>query len=546
LATSIAETSVTLEDVRIVIDSGLARRPRYDRGAGLTRLVTERASRSAVTQRAGRAARQGPGVAIRLWEEAATASLPEHDPPEILEADLSSLLLSSLLWGEPAPSRLPFLDPPPAVAIEEARKRLVRLGAMDGEGRVTEHGRAIAGLPLEPRLSHMLIDAKQRGFAEAAADVAVLLTERGLGGNDPDLDVRWRRWQSDRSPRAQAARNMAASWNRRLNLAADSVDEHDLGKALALAFPDRVSRRRDLTSGSYQSAGGRGFRLDPQSALARSEWLAVGEVAGRASGARILSAATIDERDILELFADLVETRHDGAFDPETGSVTPTRSRRLGSIRISSGPDSAPDQDAIETALLDGVREHGLDLLPWDERSRQLRFRTMFAHRFDPAIPALDDAVLIERADEWLAPLISGKRRLGDISPTAISTMLEQLLGYGAARELDRLAPVEFTSPAGSRHAIDYSAEAGPTVEVRAQALFGLSLHPSIANGAVPLVIAVTSPAGRPIQTTRDLPGFWAGSWRDVLKDMRGRYPKHLWPDEPAEALPTLRTKRSS
>jgi len=546
LATSIAETSVTLEDVRIVVDSGLARRPRYDRGAGLTRLVTERASRAAATQRSGRAARQGPGVAIRLWEEAATASLPEHDPPEILEADLSSLLLSSLLWGEPDPSRLPFLDPPPAVAIEEARKRLMRLGAIDGEGRVSEHGRAIAALPLEPRLAHMMIDAKQRGFARAAADIAVLLTERGLGGNDPDLEVRWRRWQSDRSPRAKAARHMAASWYRRLNLAAGTMDEHDLGKALALAFPDRVARRRDLTSGSFQSVGGRGFLLDPAAPLARSEWLAVGEVAGRASGARILSAATIDERDLLELFADLVETRHDGAFDPATGSVTPTRSRRLGSIRISSGPDPVPDQEAIEQALLDGVKEHGLDLLPWDERSRQLRFRARFAHRFDPAISPLDDTILLERANEWLAPLLAGKRRLGDISPAAIATKLEQLLGYDAARRLDRLAPAEFTSPADSCHAIDYSAEAGPTVEVRAQALFGLSLHPAIANGAVPLVIAVTSPAGRPIQTTRDLPGFWRGSWRDVLKDMRGRYPKHLWPDDPASALPTLRTKRSS
>jgi ATP-dependent helicase HrpB len=546
LATSIAETSVTLEDVRIVIDSGLARRPRYDRGAGLTRLITERASRAAVTQRAGRAARQGPGIAVRLWEEAATASLPEHDPPEILEADLSRLLLSSLLWGEPNPERLPFLDPPPAAAIEEARGRLVRLGAMDDEGRVTEHGRMIAGLPLEPRLAHMLIDAKSLGFGRAAADVAVLLTERGLGGNDPDLELRWRRWRSDRSPRAEAARNMAASWNRRLKSSEGGADEHDLGKALSLAFPDRVSRRRDPTGGSFQSVGGRGFRLDPSSPLARSEWLAIGEVAGHASGARILSAAMIDERDVLDLFGKLVETRHDGAFDPVTGSVTPTRSRRLGAIRLSSGPDPAPDQDAIEEALINGVREHGIDLLPWNEASRQLRFRTDFAHRFDPAILPLDEAVLIERADEWLAPLVAGKRRLGDISSTAIAAMLEQLLGYDAVQKLARLAPEAFTSPAGSRHAIDYSAEAGPTVEARAQALFGLSSHPAIANGSVPLVIAVTSPAGRPIQTTKDLPGFWAGSWRDVVKEMRGRYPKHPWPDDPASEPPTLRTKRAT
>jgi ATP-dependent helicase HrpB len=491
LATSIAETSVTLEDVRIVVDSGLARRPRYDRGAGLTRLVTERASRAAVTQRAGRAARQAPGVAIRLWEEAATASLPAHDPPEILEADLSSLLLTCLLWGESDPARLPFLDPPSAPAIEEAHKRLATLRAIDETGRVTAHGRAIAALPLEPRLAHMLIDAHARGFGAAAADVAVLLTERGLGGNDPDLELRWRRWRSDRSPRAEAARKLAAGWRRRLVIDPATVHEHDLGRALALAFPDRISRRRGPSGETWQSVGGRGFRLDPASSLAGSQWLAVGEVAGHASGARILSASAIEEQALLELFAGRVETRHDGDFDLATGSVTPTRSRRLGAIRLSTGPDPSPDQTAIEQALLEGVIEHGLEMLPWDERAQQLRARTAFAHRFDPA-------------------------------------------------------PPEFASPAGSRHMIDYAAPTGPTVEVRAQALFGLGKHPMVANGEVPLTLAITSPAGRPIQTTKDLPGFWAGSWRDVVKDMRGRYPKHPWPDDPASAPPTLRTKRAA
>lgn len=544
LATSIAETSVTLEDVRIVVDSGLARRPRYDRGAGLTRLVTERASRAAVTQRAGRAARQAPGVAIRLWEEAATASLPAHDPPEILEADLSSLLLSSILWGEPDPSRLPFLDAPPKAAIDEARSRLLRLGAVDDDGRVTGHGRAIAALPLEPRLAHMLIAAVRLGFAAAAADSAILLTERGLGGNDPDLEVRLRRWSADRSPRAQAARSMAANWRRRVK-AAGGPAEHDLGEAIALAYPDRLSRRRDSSGETWQSVGGRGFRLDPASSLARSEWLAVGEIAGHASGARILSAAPIDEHDVLHLFADQIETRHDGAFDPSTGSVTPTRSRRLGAIRLSTGPDPSPDQAAIEQALLEGVREHGLGLLPWDERARRLRARAEFAHGFEPTIAPLDDSMLLERLDEWLAPLLAGKRRLGDIASGALSSALEQLLGYDAARKLDRLAPDEFVSPAGSRHAIDYSASGGPAVEVRAQALFGLAQHPMLANGRAPLTLAITSPAGRPIQTTKDLPGFWAGSWRDVTKDMRGRYPKHPWPDDPASAQPTLKTKRA-
>jgi len=544
LATSIAETSVTLEDVRIVVDSGLARRPRYDRGAGLTRLVTERASRASVTQRAGRAARQASGVAIRLWEEAANSSLPEHDPPEILEADLSSLLLTSLLWGEANPSRLPFLDPPSRSGLDEAHKRLAALGAIDSEGRLTDHGRSIAALPLEPRLAHMLLDCRSRGFGAAAADVAVLLTERGLGGNDPDLELRWRRWRSDKSPRAEAARKLAAGWRKRLKIEGERVDDHDLARALAIAFPDRVSRRRDGSGESWQSVGGRGFRLDPGSSLGASQWLAVGEVAGRASGARILSAAAIDERAVLDLFAARVETRHDGEFDANTGAVTPTRSRRLGAIRLSSGPGPKPDASAIEAALLEGVREHGLSLLPWDERATQLRDRAAFAHQFDASIPRLDDDQLLERAEEWLSALLNGKRRLGDIS--GIAAALQGLLGYDAVRKVDRLAPAEFGSPAGSRHLIDYSASAGPTVEVRAQALFGLANHPHVADGQIPLVLAITSPAGRPIQTTKDLPGFWAGSWRDVVKDMRGRYPKHPWPDDPASAAPTLKSKRAS
>jgi ATP-dependent helicase HrpB len=546
LATSIAETSVTLSDVRIVVDSGLARRPRYDRGAGLTRLSTERASRAAVTQRAGRAARQAPGVALRLWEEAANASLSAHDPPEILEADLSSLLLTCLLWGAADPRQLPFLDPPGDVALSEARQRLRSLGAIDEHDRITGHGRAIARLPVEPRLAHMLLDARDRGLGAAAADVAVLLSERGLGGSDADLELRWRRWRGDRSPRAVAARKLAEGWRRRLNVSDRNAHCEELAIPLALAFPDRVARRRGGSGETWQSVGGRGFRLDPASSLGGQDWLAVGEVAGAASGARILSAAAIDETTVLDLFGDRIETVHDGTFDPVAGSVTPTRSRRLGTIRLSSGPDPQPDQGAVERALLEGVVEHGLHLLPWDDSARQRRARVAFARQFDPEIPALDEVSLAERSGEWLAPLLVGRRRLSEIHPAALAAALDGLLGYELQQRLDKLAPAEFASPAGSRHAIDYSGPAGPTVEVRAQALFGLDRHPTVAGGAVPLTLAITSPAGRPIQTTRDLPGFWTGSWRDVVKDMRGRYPKHPWPDDPTGAPPTLRTKRAT
>jgi len=584
LASAIAETSLTLEDVRIVVDSGLARRPRYDRGAGLTRLVTERASRAAVTQRAGRAARQAPGVAIRLWEEAATAALPAHDPPEILEADLSSLLLTCLLWGESDPTRLPFLDPPPAPALAEARQRLMRLGAIDGEGRITAHGRAIAAIPLEPRLAHMLIEAGELGIARAAADAAVLLTERGLGGNDPDLEVRHRRWLGERGQRAQAARKMAERWARtspsplggegdsaklsgvrggeaQLRAIAEQSPPHPptasqrvppspargegLNLALALAFPDRLSRRRDSTGEHWQSVGGRGFRLDPTSHLARSEWLAVAEVAGAASGARILSAAAIDVAAIEALFADEIETYTDVRFDPATGAMSATKGRRLGAIRLSSAPDPKPDQAAIETGLLEAMRRHGLAILPWTDSALALRQRAAFAAKHDDRIPDLSDAALLTRLDEWLPPLLAGKRRLDAIDAGALRHGLDGLLGCEAVRAIDRLAPTHFHSPAGCSHPIDYSAPGGPTVEVRAQALYGLKEHPMVANGKVPLTIAITSPAHRPIQTTKDLPAFWAGSWREVAKEMRGRYPKHPWPDDPAAAAPTLRTKRA-
>lgn len=543
LASAIAETSLTLDDVRIVVDSGLARRPRYDRGAGLTRLVTERASRAAVTQRAGRAARQAAGIAIRLWEEAATASLPAHDPPEILEADLSSLLLTCLLWGENDPARLPFLDPPPTPALVEARQRLARLHAIDGDGHITAHGRAIAAIPLEPRLAHMLIEARERGFAQAAAAAAALLTERGLGGNDPDLELRHRHWQRDRSPRAQAARNMAARWSK---ASGGEVHAHDIARSIALAFPDRLSRRRDSSGEQWQSTGGRGFRLDPTSPLARSEWLAVAEVAGAAAGARVLSAAAMTVEEVEELFANEIESYTEVRFDPATAAISATKGRKLGSIKLSFAPDPRPDQAAIEAGLLDAVRRHGLSVLPWSEAALALRQRAVFAAQHDTSIPDLTDTALLAALEIWLAPLLRGKRRLDAIGPNSMMTALQGLLGYEVARAVDRLAPSHFATPAGSTHPIDYSAQGGPAVEVRAQALYGLKDHPMVADGRVPLALAITSPAHRPIQTTKDLPAFWAGSWREVAKEMRGRYPKHPWPDDPAGASPTLRTKRAS
>lgn len=541
LATSIAETSLTLDGIRVVIDSGLARRPRYDRAAGMTRLVTERASQAAVTQRAGRAARQGPGIAYRLWEAAATAGLPRFDPPEILEADLSALTLDCALWGVGDPRDLAWLDPPPPVAVTEARARLTALNALDGDGRPTAHGKAIAALPLPPRLGHMLVRAGERGLAPVAAQVAVLLGERGLGGPDADLSHRLQRWRSERGPRADAGRRLADRWCKLVAQAAPAAigQEDAVATCIALAFPDRIAKRRDATGEHWASAGGRGFRLDPTSSLARHEWLAVAETQGMAAGARILSAAPIDAAHVEALFADRIVTRRSVRFDPATGRVEALRDRRLGVIRLSTGPDTQADPAEIEAALLEGVREHGLDLLPWREAAATLRARAAYA-RLEP----LSDIALIAQLDDWLPPLLDGKRRLDAISPAALDAALRGRINWDQQSQLDRMIPARFETPAGSSHEIDYTAEAGPTVEVRVQALFGLAAHPTLGDGT-PLVLSLTSPAGRPIQTTRDLPGFWKGSWADVAKEMRGRYPRHPWPDDPAAAAATLRTKNA-
>lgn len=538
LATSIAETSLTIDGVRVVVDSGLARRARYDRGAGVTRLVTERVSQAAATQRAGRAARQGPGVAYRLWEEGATAGLPRFDPPEILEADLSPLLLDCALWGVGDPAALGWLDPPPPAALAEARRRLRELDAIDEAGRPTGHGRSISRLPLPPRLAHMLVCAAGAGEAALAAEAAVLLSERGLGGNDTDLSVRLERWRREKGKRADTARGLARRWAGLVQSSGKA--EGNLAHCIALAFPDRIAKRRDATGEHWISSGGRGFRLDPAHPLARNEWLAVADIQGAASGARILSAVPIDAAEVETLFADRIESGVDVRFDPETGSVRTIAGRRLGAIMLSRAENAEASAEDIAAALLEGVCEHGLAVIGWPQSATALRQRARWA-----GIETLSDEALLAALDQWLAPLLAGKRRLSEIGGDALHAALWGLLGWEGQQQLARLAPAHFTSPAGSTHDIDYAAIAGPTVTLRVQALFGLSEHPAIGPERTPLILSLTSPAGRPIQTTRDLPGFWRGSWADVAKDMRGRYPRHNWPDDPAAALASLKTKRA-
>ena len=539
LATSIAETSLTIDGVRIVIDSGMARRPRLDRAAGMTRLVTERASQAAATQRAGRAARQGPGAAYRLWEEAATAGMPPFDPPEIHESDLMPVVLDCASWGIIDPRQLAWLDQPTPAAVADAKGRLEANGALGADGRITAHGQSLAAIPLPVPLAHMLAMAQD----DRAAELAVLLTEPGLGGRSVDLEQRWRGWKAARGERADGARRLA----RRLAKLAKSVceakasgDEWSVGALLALAWPDRVSQRRDGSRGEYLSVGGRAFRLDPADPLANEEWLVIADAQGRADGARILAAAAIGTAEVEAMFAERIAERRLCRFDPAADRVDIIAQRRLGAIKLATRrvPRDAAALAEDAAARLDHVRTQGLAVIGWGDAALTLCQRAHFA-----GVTALADAALIDSLDDWLAPLLERTRGLRDIADGALVDALLGRLDWSERQTLDRIAPSHFTSPTGARHAIDYGAEGGPLVTLRVQELFGLAAHPNVGQPPVPLVLALTSPAHRPIQLTRDLPGFWRGSWRDVQREMKGRYPKHNWPDDPANARASTMTK---
>ncbi|MDR2856514.1 MAG: ATP-dependent helicase HrpB [Novosphingobium sp.] len=537
LATAIAETSLTLDGVSVVVDAGLSRRAEFDRAAGVTRLVTRRASQAAAAQRAGRAARQGPGVAYRLWDEAAHAGRPAFDPPEMLTADLAPLLLALAQWGAGDPAALPWLDPPPAASLATARAKLLSLGAIDTTGRITAHGKAMAALPMDPPLAHMLLFAAGHDAADAAAKLALLLQERGLGGRGEDLAQRLERWNGDRSGRAEASRKLAAGWSKR---AGDHArrDDVPLGVLLAEGFPDNLARRRGASGEDWLTAGGRGLRLDPASPLARAEWLAVGEAQGEAKGARITGAVALTEAEVRRWLGHRIEQRRPLRWLPGERRVEALLEQRLGAITLSRGPDPAPDQAAIAGFLLDRVRQEGLGLVPFPPAGLSLLKRARYA-----GIAALSDAALLASLDDWLAPLLD--RRLDAIDAGALHAALRNRLTHEDRQRLEKLAPAQFTSPAGTSHAIDYEDEGGPSVEVRVQALFGLDRQPDFGQPPQPLLLRLTSPGGKPIQSTRDLPGFWRGSWRDVQRDMKGRYPRHRWPDEPWAEAPSLKTRNA-
>lgn len=534
LATAIAETSLTLDGVSVVVDSGLARHAEFDRAAGTTHLVTRRASQASAGQRAGRAARQGPGVAYRLWEQAAHPGRPEFDLPEIATADLAPLALSLARWGTADPAALAWLDPPPAASIVSARERLMRLGALDGEGRITPRGEMLAALPLDPAHGAMVLFGAENGVALEAAQIALLLQERGLGGRGEDLAARLQRWNADRSPRAEASRKLAARWAERAarHVSGPARGEVPAAILLAAGLPDNIARRRDPSGEHWLSAGGRGFVLDPASPLARAEWLAIGDAQGQAKGARITAALALEEANLERWLPERIERRSVLRWNEREGRVEARLERRLGAIVLASGPDPAPDPAEVVDILVGKAVEGLGTLLP-----PELLARARYA-----GIEALSPEALAETADLWLRPLLEGRRDLAAPRGKLIDALLGQL-DWDSRQRLDREAPREFVSPAGTRHPIDYTGDDAPSVEVRVQALFGLERHPMV--GDTPLLLKLTSPAGRPIQATRDLPGFWRGSWADVRKDMKGRYPKHRWPEEPWAEAPSLKTKNA-
>lgn len=541
LATSIAETSLTLDGVSVVVDAGLSRRAEFDKAAGVTRLVTTRASQASAAQRAGRAARQGPGVAYRLWEEAAHAGRAPFDPPEVVTSDLAPLALTLAQWGAGEVATMAWLDPPPAAALATARSALQALGALDPEGRITPHGRAMARLPMEPALAHMLLFAATRGQAGDAARLALLLQERGLGGRGEDLGRRLDRWAGERGSRAESSRKLAARWASLAERQAGRGGQGEVPAAILLAeaFPDRIARARSASGEEWQSTGGRGYRLDPASPLATAKWLVIGDAQGEAKGARITAALALDEADVTRHLTHRIEERHTLSWNAAEVRVEARLERRLGAIVLARVPDPKPDSAAVAALLIAQVRDGGLGLLPLGDASRALIERAGYA-----GIAALSKLSLLVSLEDWLAPLLAGRRDLA-ISGGKLHDALLSRLDWNAKADLDRLAPAEFRSPAGTNHAIDYAHEGGPCVELRVQALFGIDRHPCIGQPPRPLLLSLTSPGGKPIQTTADLPGFWRGSWKDVCKDMKGRYPRHRWPDEPWTEDASLKTKNA-
>jgi ATP-dependent RNA helicase HrpB len=563
LATSIAETSLTIEGVRVVIDAGLRRYQEFDPASGMSRLVTGKVSQAAADQRRGRAGRTESGVCYRLWSEGTQAALAPHAPPEIMQADLAPLALELANWGASDAASLRWLDAPPTAPLAQARELLLGLEAIDAAGRITPHGRALAQLGAHPRLAHMLQKSVPLGAARLACDLAAVLSERDIlraapSARDADMRLRVAAMRDGQralpagisvDPRALAqAQRSSAIWQREIAPdARDSADAHTLtGLLLAFAYPDRIGRARDA-SGRYLLANGRGARFAEAQALAKSEFLVAAEIDGAEREARIFLGAPLKLADIERHFAAHIDTQADIAWDPRTQAIRARRERRLGAIVLDARDIDAPDPQAMLDAALAGIASLGIGALPWSPGLRQWQARVSLLRRLHVRAPEewpdLDDANLLATLGDWAPPWITGLIRRGHLARMDLAAALHSRLSHQQREILEREAPTHLTVPSGSRIPIDYLDGDTPSLSVRLQEMFGLTATPSVAQGKVPLLLKLLSPAGRPVQVTRDLVSFWNRGYHDVKKDLKGRYPKHYWPEDPHAAVPTRRAR---
>jgi len=567
LATSIAQTSLTIDGIRAVVDSGVMRVPRFSPRTGMDRLETIMVSRATADQRRGRAGRQGPGTCYRLWTEAEDRGLTPHDAPEILQADLAPLALELANWGITDRDELRWLDSPPSAALGQAHELLRALEAIDDGGQITPHGRRLARLGAHPRLGHLLLRAEELGLGRLGAELAALLAERDpfrpgressdLGRRDPDLR---RRVEALRGARGalppgysldrgtlHRARREARHWRRRLRVRdqeGGGVDDVvQTGLILAFAFPDRVGIRRADQPGRFLLRSGRGARLDARQALAGAEAIVAAELDDVGAEGRILLAAPIELDEIRRAYGDQIWWEESVTWDDEGRRTTATRRERLGALTLSEAPIREPDPERVLRALIDGVRAEGLEILPWTRESRQLQRRLIFMREVDPEWPDFSSAYLLEHLEEWLGPYLYGLRSAADLARLDLASILLNQLSWEERERLDIEAPPTYQVPSGSRIRIDYDDAKQPTLSVRLQELFGLTETPRIARGRVPLTLELLSPAQRPVQITRDLASFWDETYFEVRKDLRGRYPKHYWPDDPRTAQATRRTR---
>ena len=569
LATSIAETSLTIEGVRVVIDAGQLRVPRFDPRSGLTRLDTIRVTQDSAEQRRGRAGRVEPGICYRLWTEKEQATLTARRPPEMLEADLAPLMLELALWGTQDPSELSWLTPPAAGAVAQAKELLTRLGALSATGHITPHGTEMAGLPLHPRLAHMLIKADPLKSTSLACEIAALLSERDIlrgpaGWRNADLRLRLDvlHGQLDHSAGAtvdrgacQRVKRTAALWRQQLarQAAGRQADEHEdshaVGRLLALAYPDRIAQRQPGHDARYLLANGRGALFANPDPLASEPYLVIADLDAGTQWARIDLAAPIPRNDIELLYADAITQTEAVAWDDTTRAVRASRLRRLGSLVLSEDALSKPEPALIVHALMEGVRRTGLAALAWTQELRQWRARVEFLRRVegaDSTWPDLSDEALLRTLDEWLGPYVHGVTTLDRVTRMDLAQPLHALLSWEQQRRLDQLAPTHLTVPSGSNIRVDYETPDFPVLAVRLQELFGCKETPRVAGGRIPVMLHLLSPAKRPVQVTKDLASFWANAYQEVRKELRGRYPKHHWPEDPLTAPPTAKAKKTT